>query len=93
MGEEIALPKKYRFKPKIFNNVIRKTSKRVRIEEDFTQISIGDNQNLDNFERSLIEYWDSISLYLEGNLNDIYIYCDAYQPYCGILNQCAKVVG
>ena len=89
--EEIASPHKYRFKPSMYSMVIRKTSKRVRIEEDTTHISNTDHQKLDNFEKSLVEYWDVISLYLEENLNDIYLYCDAYQPYCGILNQCVKV--
>ena len=90
--EEIVSPKKYRFKPSIYNMVDKKTSKRVRIEEDTTQHSDTEHLKLDNFEKSLVEYWDTISLYLESNLSDIYIYCDAYQPYCGILNQCVKVL-
>ena len=88
-SEEDNTPNVYRFKSDIYNTMIIKSSRRVRIEEEFIQNT--DYSMLDNFEKSLAEYWDCISFYLERNLDDIAIYCDAYQPYCSILNQCIKV--
>ena len=88
-SEEDKKPKVYRFKSDIYDKASRMSSRRVRIEEEL--IPNTDYSMLDNFEKSLAEYWDIISFDLERNLDDIAIYCDAYQPYCSILNQCVKV--
>lgn len=91
-SEEDNTPNVYKFKSHIYNTVHRKSSRRVRIEEEFIPNVNTDYSLLDNFEKSLAEYWDNISFDLERNLDDISIYCDAYQPYCNILNQCIKVI-
>ncbi|KAI6653765.1 Dynein heavy chain 6, axonemal-like [Oopsacas minuta] len=84
--------KEYRFKPSIYKMAKIKSLRRVRIEEDIHKSDSTGYVVLDNFEKSLVEYWNYTSFDLEENLNDIAIYCDAYQPYCGILNQCVKVL-
>ena len=88
----------YRLRPGLSGIVKRgekNLSKRVRIGGDQeVRGSTAPTQRtgkLDNFEKSLVEYWETTSSCMEENLEDIALYCDSYQHYCLILDYCVMV--